>query len=327
MSTNIDTLMYVNEVPWHNLGAHIETAPKTSEEIVKAANMDWDVNIDKMYSSIFSTIPYYFAMYREDTKNILGVINKPVPEIVQNRDAFRAFEDLIGNEVDIETAASLGRGERVFGCFKIKNQFTVLDDAVEHYFVVVLEHLKADGKVTIMNTPIRVVCQNSLSAALSKNDGKVRIPIHSDYRANAELARKIISGAEHSIKMLNKKAEKLALDKIDDRYVETVMDELFPYISSEGDESLHEKANEKMSMMRDTFMTDCMGADNLANFRGTKWQMFNAISDFQGHYFSNINKAYDLNYRMTLLPGMGASDGPATLMNKYLKIMDKIKAA
>lgn len=326
MSANIDTLMYVNEKPWHNLGTYFETAPTTAHDIVRAAQMDWRVNVDKMFSELFQDIPNYYAVYREDNSDILGVVNKARPQLVQNINAFNAFEDLIGKEVSVETAASLGKGEKVFGCFAIDSEFTVLDDAVKHYFVVVNEHLRADGKVTILNTPIRVVCQNTLSQALSKNDAMMRIPISDSSHYNSELARKIIAGADNSIKNLNYKAEKLATQHVSDRYVETVLDELFPFVVSSGDESLHEKANQKVAMVRESFMNECMAADNLSNFRGTKWQIFNALADFTQHAHRNINKAYDLDYRMTLVPGLASTESPIILVNKYLKIMDKIAA-
>lgn len=326
MSFTLDNLMYVNEKPWSNLGTYYETPPSTPHEIVRAAQMDWRVNTDKMFSALYPNIPNYYAVYREDNSDILGVVNKARPQLVQNIDAFNAFEDLIGKEVTVETAASLGKGEKIFGCFEIKSEFTVLGDEVKHYFVVVNEHLKADGKVTILNTPIRVVCQNTLSQALSKNDAIMRIPISDSSHYNSELARQIIAGADHSIKMLNYKAEKLATQKVSDRYVETVLDELFPFVVSSGDESLHEKANQKVEMMRESFMNECMDADDVQNFKGSKWWIFNALTNFTQHAHKNVDKAYDLNYRMTLVPGLASSESPIMLVNKYLKIMDKIAA-
>ena len=327
MSANIDTMMYVGaETPWHMMGHQYDVAPKTPQEIITAAQLDWRVNSDPMMSERFEHIPNYHAVYREDNNDILGVINRG-PDLIQNIDAFNAFEDLIGKEVTVNTAASLGKGEKIFGCFEINTDFTILDDKVKHYFVVLNEHLKADGRITILNTPIRVVCQNTLAAALSKNDGKVRIPVFSDRGMNAELARKIIKSANTAITHLGKTAETLATSKISRSYVDTVLDELFPYIESKGDESLHTVANEKMEMRRESFVTSCLGADNLANFAGTKWQMFNAVTDFATHYFNNVDKAYDLNYRMNMLPGMGASDGPAVFIAKYMKIMNKVAAA
>lgn len=328
MSANIDTLMYVGETPWHGLGHKYETPPATAAEIITAAELDWTVNVEKMKTDLHPEgIFGYHSIYREDTNHVLGVVNRAVPRLVQNTEAFNAFQDLLGTEVTVETAASLGHGEIVFGCFKINQGYTLLDDAVDHYFVVMNDHLKADGKVTIMNTPIRVVCQNTLSSALSANNQKVRIPVVSDSNVNAELARKIISCADHCSTQLNGFAAKLVKQKVSRDHIEMMLDELFPYVKITDDnvDSSHIKANETVDIIRDTFLTECMGADNLGNYRGTQYQVYNALTDFSQHFYKSVDKAYDLNYRMKLLPGMGA-DTPASLVTKYLKIKDKLVA-
>lgn len=325
MSASIDTMMYVGEVPWHGLGHAYETAPETSEEIVTAAELNWTVGFEKMKTELHSDIPNYHAIYRHDNNMVLGVVNRARPTVVQNTDTFNAFETLLNREVTVDTAASLGHGEQVFGCFKINEGYTVLDDAVDHYFVVLNEHLKADGKITILNTPIRVVCANTLSAALNSNVYKVRIPFSTDKNINAELARKIIQGKDLCKTNLSKNAETMATTHINRDHVEAVLDELFPMMVSQGDDSLHTKANETQEMVRETFM-ECMAKDNLGNFRGTQYQVFNALTDFSAHYFKKVEKGYDLKHRMSMLPGMGAADTPGNLVSKYLKIKDKIAA-
>lgn len=324
MSANISTMMYVKETPWHGLGHRYETAPETPQEIITAAELDWRVNTAKMKTDLHNDVFNYHAIYREDNNMVLGVVNRARPEVVQNIDAFNAFEQILGREVVVDTAASLGHGETVFGCFKINEGYTVLDDKIDHYFVVMNDHLKADGKVTILNTPIRVVCQNTLSAALSNNSYKVRIPVSDNKAVNSELARKIISGAGLAMDSLTSNAQKMVKQKISRDHIEAVLDELFPMIKAEGD-SLHTKANETVEMMRETFLSECLGADNLGNYRGTQYQVFNALTDFSQHYFKNPEKSYDLRYRMNLMPGMG-TDSPANLVSKYLKIKDKIAA-
>lgn len=327
MSANIDTMMYVGTVPWHGLGHQYEVAPTTSKEIIEAAELGWTVNSAKMHTDLHGDVFGYHAIYREDNNHIIGVVNKARPKLVQNVDTFNAFEDIIGNTVTVDTAASLGGGEKVFGCFKISNAYKLVDDEVDHYFVVLNEHLKADGKITILNTPIRVVCQNTLSQALSQNSMKIRIPLSSDNGVNAELAKRVIGSVDKCVEDLSKTADKLVTQKVSKNYVETILDELFPYLKSEGNESLHTKANEAMDMMRSTFLSECMAADNLANYRGTQYQIFNALTDFSQHYFKNVDKGYDLNYRMNMLPGVGTgADSPASLVTKFLRIKDKIVA-
>ena len=326
MSANIDSMMYVGETPWHGLGHKYEVAPSTPQEIITAAKLDWTVNTAKMTTQIHPEgVSNYHAIYREDNNQVLGVVNRPYPVVVQNTDTFNAFADILGKEVTVETAASLGLGETVFGCFKINDSYKLIDDDVDHYFVVMNDHTKADGKITILNTPIRVVCQNTLSSALASTSYKLRIPVCADSAINAELARKVIESAGRCIMQLDNRANEMLKQKVSKQYVETLLDELFPFVGDGSDESIHSRANEMTSMIRSTFIEKCMGAEDLANYRGTQYQIYNALTDFSQHYFKNPDKAYDLNYRMSLMPGMG-TDTPTNLVSKFLKIKDKLVA-
>ena len=133
MSSNIDTLLYVGETPWHGLGTKYESAPTTAEEVIRGAHLDWTVDASPMSTVLHERVQNYHAIYREDTNHVLGVVNKQYPVLVQNVDAFSAFDNLIGSDVSVETAASLGFGEKVFGCFKINEKYKVQDDEIEHY--------------------------------------------------------------------------------------------------------------------------------------------------------------------------------------------------
>ena len=335
MSANIDTMLYVKETPWHAQGHKYDTPPMTSEEIIKGASLDWTVAAAPMMSDLedgrgMQKVQGYHAIYREDTHNILGVINKPDYAIkcIQNTDMFRSIEGLLGKYIETDTAASLGLGETVFGCFKIHEQYKVLDDDIDHYFVVMNDHSRSDGKVTVLNTPIRVVCQNTLSAALSANYMKMRIPVAEDAMAASLLSHKIQETAENAKNNLIGRANKLVGQKVTREQVDDLLDELFPYIltpESGTIDSSHEKANEKTTLMRETFIHECLGADNLANYRGTAYQIYNGATDYFQHYWTNMENAYDLNKRMQNLPGYGISEGVGKI-NKTLKFLNKIAA-
>ena len=117
-------------------GALFILPPKTSKEIIEGAKLDWKVNAAPMKTDLHGDIANYHAIYREDNQEVLGVANRAYPKLVQNAETFTTFDQLIGESLDVETAASLGRGETVFGCFKIRNSYKVMDDETEHYFVV-----------------------------------------------------------------------------------------------------------------------------------------------------------------------------------------------
>lgn len=325
MSANIDTMMHVGDAPWHGLSVDMTLdPPKTAAEIVAAAQLGWTSNTTPMLTELHGMVHGWHAVYREDNNNILGVVHKTNPIQVQNSDMFNAIESMIDSKIDAETAASLGQGETVFGCFKIREQYKVLDDDIDHYFVVVNDHLKCDGKITVLNTPIRVVCQNTLSAALNQTFYKLRVPVTADTSINSTYALNLINSVGDAILNLQKKAEKMVAKKIDKVYVDKMLDILFPYQLVDG-VPMPTKANEQTSMTREMFLSECMGADNLGNYRGTQWQVFNALSDFDTHYFKSAEKAYDLNHRMKLLPGLSAMAEPSKL-SVFLKNADKIAA-
>lgn len=323
MSADIDTLVYVNEVPWHGLGRDLTAdPPKTSQEIITAAQLDWDVGALTMSTELHETVPDYMTLYRKDNNKILGVVKTRDPKIVQNVDTFNSVDHLLENDMNVECAASLGNGEKVFGCFKISEKYKLVDDDVDHYFVIVNEHLKPDGKVTVLNTPIRVVCNNTLTAALSSSLVKFRIPIAPDMEINQNIADKVLGNVGDCIIELSNQAENMVKEKVSDSYVVNLLDFIFPFQVVDG-HVLPTKANDKVAMTRELFMNNCMGADNLTNYTGTRWQIFNALTDFDTHYFNNLTTAYDLDKRMKTIPGF-TGDGSSTKAAQFLKVADKL---
>lgn len=325
----MDMLLNVTGRPWKDLGNQYKESILSSEEIVKQGNLDWTVSALPMRTDRSDPVQGYHAIYRDDTQSILGVVNNRYPSIVQNVDSFLLMEPLMKEGlVSLDISASYMNGKSIFGTFKLTKQYEVLGDKVDHYFIVVNDHTKPDGKVFILNTPIRIACQNALSHAISNSVYKLRMPVISDRIACEQLSTEIYNSADTAIATLNQKAEKLASQKITQSGKDKLMDELFPYIDvSPDDMSIHDKANETVEMMRSQF-EDCLNASNLIDFKGTAYQMYNAIVDLSQHYYKNADKGYDLNYKMSMLPGIGNSgESQSIYITKFFKILPSIIAA
>lgn len=321
----MDTMIHLNELPWYGVAKDLTKENiRSSKDIIDAADLDWEVDYTSMNTAIHGTVPGWNAIYRTDNKDILGVVNKARPKLVQNSQMFNPVEKMIGSSLDIEAASSIHFSESVFASFRVREQYKILDDDVDTYLVVVNNHLKADGKVTVFNTPVRVVCQNILSYALSKALYSLRVPVTYEASINSTLAVNLIQNVHDASKSLEKRAAALVSKKVDASYLDKVLDVLFPLQLMDG-LPLPTKANEKMEMQRDAFITECMGADNLANYRGTQWQVVNALIDYDTHMFRSGDKAYDLNYRMNLMPGVGVITEPSKVI-QFLKIADKLAA-
>lgn len=321
----LTNLVHLNETPWKGLGTQYEQQPRSMIELVEKANLDWEVGALPMVTELHDHIPNYSCIYRLDNNGVLGVVNSYKLQPVQNAEMFSAFEYLLGNKVDVETASSFDGGRTVFGSFKIREQYKLLDDDIDHYFVVVNDHLKVDGKVSVLNTPVRVVCQNTLELAMSRNFYNLRIPVSGDAGINQSISASILENVASAILDMQNRAEEMFKKKVDLSNKDKIVDELFPFPDVDADSVLHSKAMEAIEILRDTFQTECLDADNLDNYRGTQWHMYNALADFDQHVYKKADNAYDLGYRMKRLTGVGTPAEPSRAA-KYLKIMDQFAA-
>lgn len=319
----MDTMLYVKETPWKGLGTQYTKQPENMADMVEKAKLTWTVSDLPMKTDLHEYVPHYHAILRDDTKDMLGVVNKNRPTLVQNSEMFNAFDYLLGNSVDVETASSFDGGRTVFGSFKIREQYKVLDDDIDHYFVVVNDHLRPDGKISVINTPVRVVCQNTLELAMHKNFYCLRMPVGGDADINRSVSASILTSAGDAILNLQKTAETMVMKKTSPKFMNKLMDELFPFPKVDDDTVLHMKAIENVEMIRDTFKTECLDADNLDNYRNSQWWVLQALADFEQHFYKKADNAYDLGYRMKRLGGVGTPAEPSKVV-KFLSIADKI---
>lgn len=315
--------IYVGESPWGKLGTLYEdNKPRTSQEIIKAADLDWKVGATPMYDQYHQQVDRWHCIYKEDeAKSVIGAVNVAYPKLIQNDETFKLIESMLGNKLEIETCGHVNGDEKVFGCFKVMDQFKLFDDDIDQYLVVLNEHLKVDGKITILYTPIRIVCQNTLAYALNNNVFKVRVAVSPDVQINHQMCYSINDQIAAAATQLEGRSNKYRHVKLERDDVEKFLDDMFPII--EDPVGSHAKANEQQEIARETFLSECMNRPDLNNFRGTGYQLFQASMDFFQHYKTNSDKVYDLTYRMSLLPGQG-SDPANSSMKKTITFLNKL---
>lgn len=170
----------VQQKAWHGLGQIVEDYPN-SREALRFAGLDFEVvkmpNIHRLQDGRDIISDTSFFTYRTDTGDVLGDKVGTDYSVVQNTDAFSFFDAIVGGDDGIlyETAGALGKGERIFITAKLPGYIRVgNDDMVEKYLFLTTSH-DGSGSITAAFTPIRIVCQNTLNAALGNNTNSIRI--------------------------------------------------------------------------------------------------------------------------------------------------------
>lgn len=187
------------EIAWHGLGQRVYE-PMLVEEALKLSHADYEVAMQPVVAlspdilklmengeSIPPEMLYDYvignakATMRLDHNETLGLVSEKYG-IVQNADAFK-FVDMFCSGMDsdrtdnpvIETCGVLGRGERVFVTAKFPESIVLdakRDDLVDMYMTFTTSH-DGTGAVRAMVTPVRVVCNNTLNLAMTKNIGRI----------------------------------------------------------------------------------------------------------------------------------------------------------
>ena len=186
----------VNEKAWHGLGTIVQDYP-TSVEALQFAGLDYRVEKRKLFTLdnadiISKSVPDYYATIRTDNENVLGVVGKDY-EVVQNTDAFNFFDSIVGGDgIQYETAGALGKGERIFITAKLPNYIKVgKDDLIEQYLFLTTSH-DGFGSITAAFTPIRIVCNNTLNAALQNHSNAIKIRHTVNAKERLETAHRLM---------------------------------------------------------------------------------------------------------------------------------------
>lgn len=117
-----------------------------------------------------------FFTIRTDVNKVLGTRLGPDYTVYQNIEALDIVDELLKTKkIIIETVGAIDEGKKVFTCLKLTNSIAV--DGTDEIFQYVLLTNSHDGSlaITAMPTNVRVVCANTLSAALAGAKGAHKI--------------------------------------------------------------------------------------------------------------------------------------------------------
>lgn len=162
----VASMAYAGEVPWHGLGQRVPDEV-TIDEMITQAGLDWKVSKQAMRTSGNVTVPGHKALVRMSDNTVLDVVGDKQWEPVQNREAFEFFSPFLDNKsMTLHTAGSLLGGTKVWCLARVQSDFELFNgDKVEGFLLFTNFHQY--GKSTdIRFTPVRVVCNNTISMAL-----------------------------------------------------------------------------------------------------------------------------------------------------------------
>ncbi len=275
------SMFFTGDVPWHQLGRHLNK-PATAAEAMEAARLDYTV-VKKPLKAIihgrhYADVPNAFATVRTDTNQVLGVVGARY-EPVQNKDAFNFFDPLVErNESIYHTAGVLGRGEKIWLLAKMPDYIKVgkKNDPVEKFVLLYNSH-DGSSHIRVKITPIRVVCNNTLTAALSGTESEVRIKHTASATDKLREAHKVLELTNQLYRELDYIFNRMALRKVTSQQLVEYVKTLIPDNPEAENKTRTENMRNHIIHLHDSVQDASM-------HRGNLFGAYNAVSEFTDHY-------------------------------------------
>ena len=271
-------IAYAGETPWHGLGAKVP-ADLTPEQMLKAAGLDWKVYTAPVYADVAGSrveLPKQVLVRDRDNK-VLDVISDDwVP--MQNEDAFAFFNDFVSaGDMDMEVAGSLKGGNIVWALARIKDSFELFGgrDVVNGYLHFTNPHMYGRS-IDVRFTPIRVVCNNTLTLSLNtKTENFVKVNHRREFIADE--VKETLGIAKDKLAKYKEMAVFLSEKRYTGETIEEYFSRIFPVATSK-------EVSRKDVSKAHRIVRECVDTQPGAELgEGSWWQAFNAVTYYTDH--------------------------------------------
>ena len=274
-------IAWSGQKPWHGLGKEVPH-DLTPDQMLNAAGLDWKVEKHPAFIEIDGdqVETGTQALVRDKDNKILTMISddwKPL----QNSEAFAFFHEFVMNaDMDMETAGSLKGGQIVWALAKIKSEtFEVTKgDEVNNYLLFTNPH-KYGHSIDTRITPIRTVCNNTLSLALSTAVERM-VKVNHRTAFDPNVVKETLGLASNKFKGYKERAKFLAKKKASDEDIKKFLTEIFPATGKK----LEKEEMSRPAKIVEGLLDQQPGHDFAP---GTWWNVYNGLTFATNHVLGN----------------------------------------
>ena len=289
-----DRCAFVGTPAWHGQGIVLDPQwceGMTGEQMRTAfqahAKMDYDVEKVGCQTIDGTTLPGVYAVIRTDDGSIVSG-RKTVGEdfeIVQNSQAFKFFDPFLDSgRCKLEAAGVLADGAKVWVLVRIDGAVgeVLPGDPVESFFLLAHAH---DGTLAcnVGFTNTRVVCQNTLSAALGSSR-LLKVKHTKNVRSALEMVQEITDMRLRQFQATIEQMQALTRAGCSDDTLKAYVRAVFTPAKVGQDDAAKTLIGKIQPLFESGRGTE------IAGVKGTMWGAYNAVTEYLTHERGHASK-------------------------------------
>lgn len=268
---------------WHNLGT-VVGRPMTSTEAIKLAGLDFQVEkipvttADGDPTNRFATVRMDLPKGHAD--RVLGIVSEGY-QIINYTEAFKFFDQVIGKDQAVyDSVGVLNNGAKMFIVARLPSEFFINEDQFVNFVTLTSGHDSLQSLQALL-TPVRVVCANTLSMAISNNVASVRLR-HTRYVHQRLLkAPELLGLATKKFKELEGLFQRLVNEPITHPLFNQYVQELFPSTRDEDGRQPTKRVLFHRNTVQELFESP---TNNTPGSGGTYYAAANAVMEYVDHH-------------------------------------------
>lgn len=248
----------------------------TAKEVLETSGLNWPVTGEPIYLSTGEQIAGHKAIVRGGEKRMVLAVAKEGYRIIPNHEALDLCDKVVGEgSAYYESAGELKGGRKIYVNLRLPaNQFIdIAGDKLEQRLLMATSH---DGSMllTMKCVTIRVVCQNTLSAALREMGNEFKIRHTGNAGDKIKAAREALGLASAYFDNLKGLLQKLDASKFSKDEMAKLTLELVPKKEDGQRSTRGDNLRDKLIYLFES---------GTGNDGQTRWDALNAVTEFVDH--------------------------------------------
>ena len=274
-------MAYAGDLPWHGLGTKVSN-DLTPQQIMQKAGVDWRVREVESFVEFDGQrmATGQKSLIRETDGKILTNVGKDWHPC-QNETAFEFFNEyVLAGDMEMHTAGSLKDGQYVWALAKVKESFDLFGgDQVDSYMLFSNPHVYGKS-IDVRFTPIRVVCNNTLTFALDTASQRA-VKVGHRAQFNPDMVKEQLGIAHEKFAKYKEMAQFLGSKRVKVEDLLNYYNEVFPLTS--GKDKQEQVTAESISRQAKNALEVLETQPGAEYAEGSWWQVFNSVTYVTDH--------------------------------------------